>query len=141
MTNPLIQNLILKYHLLSSTKDIIFCWLPSHVGISGNEEADKAAKLSLRLQESKVKLPSSDLKPLINKFIHSKWQTSWNATLFNKLYLVKPCLGESPLVQSGAQRGGCTCAVSNWPHQAYSFIPFESGGTTRMCFLCRTSNG
>ena len=74
------------------------------MGISGNEEADKAAKLSLRLQESKVKLPSSDLKPLINKFIHSKWQTSWNATLFNKLYFIKPCLGESPLAYRAVRK-------------------------------------
>ena len=104
LTNPLIQNLLLKYHLLSSEKEIVFCWLPSHVGISGNEEADKAAKLSLNQQESKLKLPSSDLKPLINKFINSKWQISWNNTLHNKLHSVKPSLGDSPFVYRTVRR-------------------------------------
>lgn len=104
LTNPLIQNLLLKHDLLSTAKDIIFCWLPSHVGISGNEEVDKAAKLSLNLQESKIKLPSTDLKPLINQFIYSKWQTSWNNTLHNKLYSIKPSLGDSPLAYRAVRR-------------------------------------
>ena len=30
-----IQNVIEKHHELSKTKEILFCWLPSHVGIKG----------------------------------------------------------------------------------------------------------
>ena len=29
-------------------KTIIFCWLSSHMGISGNERADSAAKAALQ---------------------------------------------------------------------------------------------
>ena len=42
--NPKIQNLIEKHHELSRTKEILFCWLPSHVGIRGNEAADVKSK-------------------------------------------------------------------------------------------------
>ena len=34
----------------SKGKDIVFCWVPSHVGISGNESADSTAKAALDLE-------------------------------------------------------------------------------------------
>ena len=55
--NPKIQNVIEKHHELSKTKGILFCWLPSHVGIQGNEAADVKAKASLDLEISNFKLP------------------------------------------------------------------------------------
>ena len=62
-------------------KQIIFCWLPSHVGIRGNEKADKAAKSALSLQSPNLKLPYTDLKPAINKHLFNKWQLVWNAAV------------------------------------------------------------
>ena len=44
--NPKIQNLIEKHHELSKTKVFLLYWLPSHVGIKGNEAADVKAKAS-----------------------------------------------------------------------------------------------
>ena len=105
LSNPLIQQLLLKHHNLSSSINIVFCWLPSHIGIQGNEKADIAAKHSLNLDVvGKLKLPCSDLKPCINKYIVSKWQHEWDGCRQNKLHSIKPILGESLLVCRSVRR-------------------------------------
>ena len=50
-----IQNLIEKHHEISRTKESLFCWLPSHVGIRDNEAADVKAKALLDLGISNFK--------------------------------------------------------------------------------------
>ena len=98
--NPKIQNVIEKHHELSKSKDILFCWLPSHVGIKGNEAADVKAKASLDLEISNFKLPCTDFKPFINRYILSKWQLSWDRATFNKLHEIKPVLGKNNIYRS-----------------------------------------
>ena len=45
---------------------------PSHIGVRGNERADSAAKSALDLTPDKPRIPYADLKPTINKFLHTK---------------------------------------------------------------------
>ena len=42
--NPQIQKLLEKCHELLAFKEIALCWIPSHIGIQGNEMIDKQAK-------------------------------------------------------------------------------------------------
>ena len=98
--NPKIQNVIEKHHELSKSKEILSCWLPSHVGIKGNEAADVKANASFDLEISNFKLPSTDFKPFINRYILSKWQLSWDRATFNKLHEVKPVLGKNTIYRS-----------------------------------------
>lgn len=51
------QSLILSiltiiHHLHLKNYDVVFCWIPSHIGITGNEKADHAAKSALNLSTS-----------------------------------------------------------------------------------------
>ena len=62
-----------KLSRLCEIADTAFCWLSSHIGIIGNEEADKAAREILPL-----KVLSYDFKPLIKNFIQNVWQQSWS---------------------------------------------------------------
>ena len=50
LEHPLIGMVIRKCVVLNSAKkDIVFCWVPSHTDIKGNEKADSAAKSALDL--------------------------------------------------------------------------------------------
>ena len=97
MDNPLILLLLQKLHYLSCAhKTIHFCWIPSHIGIRGNEAADMAAKESLDQDITISKVPYTDLKSHINFFISRKWQERWSSCRDNKLFQIKPTLGEWP---------------------------------------------
>ena len=61
LSNPLISEIVKKYHQLSKLgMVIVMCWLPGHVGIKGNEMADSAVKSSLQIPMSSNKIPHSD---------------------------------------------------------------------------------
>ncbi len=61
ITNQLILDLVEKYEeTLSLNKTVIFCWIPSHVDITGNEKADQSAKEALNKQSIDMLLPYSD---------------------------------------------------------------------------------
>ena len=77
-----------------TNKDIIACWVPSHIGIRVTEKADSSAKSALDLHRVKVGVPYIDFKYHINQYIISKWQDDWNGTVANKLHFVKFVLGD-----------------------------------------------
>ena len=93
-SNQLVRQILEKYNNLSQNKTTIFCWISGHVGIRGNENADIAAKDSLKLTLSNMKIPSSDFKPIIRNVIKTKWQTIWDNVTENKLQRIKPTLGK-----------------------------------------------
>ena len=89
-TNPLIQQILKKYYYLSASKEIVFCWLPSHVNIRGNELADSEAKSALSLVITNFKIPHSDFKSNVCQYINNKCQSVWETQTYNKLNEIKP---------------------------------------------------
>ena len=55
---------------------------------------DQQAKSSLLLEPSSFKIPFSNFKSSINKYILDQWQTSWINSIGNKLLEIKPTNGE-----------------------------------------------
>ena len=45
--NPQIQKLLEKCHKLLANNEIVLFWIPSHIGIQGNEMVDKQTKTSI----------------------------------------------------------------------------------------------
>ena len=140
--NPLVVSLLEKLSKLCRRADIVFCWLPSHIGIGGNEEADKAAKDALSLEILPFKVPSNDFKPLIHKFIQNVWQQSWNdpANRNNKLFTIKPDLGEWLPGLRTSRREEIILARLRIGHSYHAILSSERRRRASMCTLQCTFN-
>jgi len=75
LEHPITRQILLKCHNLF----IVFCW--SHILITGDEKADKSTKAALNKQVLHIPnpVPYTDLKPIINKCIHTRCQQDWNS--------------------------------------------------------------
>ena len=93
--HPLVRKLLVRHpQLTEQGKEIVYIWVPGHMGIRGNDLADTAAKNATDLQPSRdAEIPSSDLKRSVNCYIHRKWQTEWDSKIGNKLHSIQPSIG------------------------------------------------
>ncbi|GBN16390.1 hypothetical protein AVEN_231930-1 [Araneus ventricosus] len=82
--------------LRNKSFNIIFCCVPSHVGISGNETADAIAKFASAFLPRA--LPYVDVKKFFVSRLFSLWQQKWDILTNNKLHSVKPSIGLWPIL-------------------------------------------
>ncbi len=75
----LVEMYTLLYRLKVEGIIVYFCWVPAHIGIVGNETADKLAKKALKknLVDIKVPLGRNEIKSVINRKIIRIWQQRW----------------------------------------------------------------
>ncbi|GFV64295.1 putative RNA-directed DNA polymerase from transposon X-element [Trichonephila clavipes] len=88
LTEPIhptvIEILLLLLKLEMKGFDIIFSWVPGHVGILSNEQADTDARcMSDHMQRP---VCYRDLKTSAQNYIHSLWQETWDQQILNKLH-------------------------------------------------------
>lgn len=86
--------------IFKQNKRVVFCWVPSHCGIPGNELADKAAKQALNQEITPISIPYTDKFPHIKLYLRQTWQEDWNSKVDNKLKRIKPILGPPYLIQT-----------------------------------------
>ena len=72
--------------------------IPCHIGIPCNENVDPKAKESLNLHPRNFSIQVSNFKRYINRYILNNLHTSWNNSVVNKLYDIKPNIGSSQSV-------------------------------------------
>ena len=89
--NPLIARVLVNHSQLPSFKTVEFCWVPSHIGIIGNELADQVAKdATLRADISNIQIPYTDFKSLTTNIMKISMQSKWDSLTSNKLKTIKP---------------------------------------------------
>ena len=102
-------------------------WIPSHMGIPGNEMVDQQAKTSFTLFKDSI------FKSSINKYNFDEGQTSWNNSIRNTLLEIKPIIGEYQSVVRNIRKlkrnFGSTSFTS---YKSYNFI-LILGGEQSQC--------
>ncbi|XP_035204612.1 uncharacterized protein LOC118179551 [Stegodyphus dumicola] len=87
--NPVIVDVLkLNIKLTCRGFELLYCWVPGHTGIKGNELADIAAKSAVEMSGRLI--PFKDIRCVIKEKIRKKWQQLWDLQLHNKLRRVKP---------------------------------------------------
>jgi hypothetical protein len=137
--HPIILEILEKCHLLITRNKIItFCWVPSHVGITGNEKADAAAKAALQLNISvNIHIPYADFKYAINKYFLGLWQDHWtNNATHNKLQSIKPILGETKIEHGITRRDEVVLHRSRIGHTHLTHAYLLKRDNVPMCNAC-----
>ncbi|GFY29836.1 RNase H domain-containing protein [Trichonephila clavipes] len=89
--HPVVSDIIdITSRLPGKGCDIQLYWIPSHVGITGNEQADIVGRSATT--ELPLTVPLCDKKRVIQHRIDNAWQESWNLQTTNKLHCVKESL-------------------------------------------------
>ena len=90
--HPLLSIIATKLAQLQDTyKTVKMCWLPSHVDIRGNDDADEAARAASQRNEPPDNrgVPCRDHYPAIKRAVLSLWQREWSEVNNNKLRNIK----------------------------------------------------
>ena len=81
----------MHFHLMlhSTSKIVSFCWVPSHVEVRENEEADREIANSGWIPLA-ILIPHKDFYPLFKAALFDWWNDHWSSLADNKLCQIKP---------------------------------------------------
>ena len=79
---------------MTQDKQVIFCWIPSHSSIDGNELADKTAKEATLLIniDNNIPILHQDFLKKVKKYYYTKDDENWCSNPNNKLKTIRNSL-------------------------------------------------
>ncbi|GBN35782.1 hypothetical protein AVEN_79534-1 [Araneus ventricosus] len=119
-------------HLVCKGFSILLCWVPSHVGISGNEIADAAAKNASAVLDNST--PLKDFKNYINLALQSRWENHCNSESMNKLRSIKPVVEPWPTLTN--RKAYTIVTRLRVGHTRYTHRHLLMGDQAPMCTQC-----
>ena len=118
----------------------MFCWVPSHVGIQGNERVDVLAKLALNEAYTNIKIPYTDLVYYAKLHLRKNWQFFWDQQVQSKLHAVHPELGLWPHSSQERRRDElilCRLRIHGIGHTYLTHRHLLSGDPPPVCVGCQ----
>ena len=121
-------------------KLLCFCWLPSHMGISGNERADSAAKAALQKDVSNCLISYTDayqyISQYISYYVRDMWQREWDTAVNNKLHATKPLIGVQPSAYRSVRRDEVVLSRLRLGHSYLTHSYLLKGEPPPECVTC-----
>jgi len=125
--------------LTNSGKTVILCWVPGHVGIPGNERADRVAKAALSLAIFPFKISVTDFLPRAKLLMRREWQEIWNCCHGNKLHAINPTVGVTKHNGSLSRRDAVIMNRLQIGHTRATHAHLLGNDGQAVCTTCYTS--
>ncbi|XP_056647604.1 uncharacterized protein LOC130452381 [Diorhabda sublineata] len=106
--HPIVQSIHDSYQLISSQGiAVTLIWIPSHIGIEGNELADKQAKIAATYTVTDNVIIGKDSKSQFKRKSRVTWQQHWD-TINTSLRQIQRSIGNQPIIFAGLSRQDLT---------------------------------
>ncbi len=85
------------YSLKQNSIKVKFLWVPAHIGLRGNEEADNVAKKAIEREivDNQIPFSRTEIKSIIKRNIRKLWQQYWDIDAKGRhLYQIQSTVGK-----------------------------------------------